>query len=289
MNIKSLEKTFGVSQYPNINFGLKELPQQARDMSGKVSISGVQPKLLVKFDKRKNLLVRDDDGEYILKPQVLYPVPYSNIPENEQCCMDIAAEIGIDVPAHCLIPLKDESLAYVVKRFDRKKGDKIHQEDFFQVLGPKDKYIGSVEQIGRKLKEISSVPGLDVQLFFERIIFYFLIGNGDAHFKNYSIACYDDGQIRLTPAYDIVCTKLVVPEDSDSALKINGANDKLKRKDFDSLADYFHIPLKVRYDKFAGKFKLMEAMICSSMLDKDKQKEFVKIINERYQRLDLTG
>lgn len=285
MNKESLQKTFGTSQCPIIDFGLHDLSQQAQDVTGKLSISGVQPKLSVKFDKRKNALISTaSGGEYLLKPQTS---AFPNVPENEQCCMDIAEEIGIDVPAHCLVPLKDKSLAYVVKRFDRKNGLKIHQEDFGQILEKEDKYTGSVEQIGRKLKEISAVPGLDVQLFFERVVFYFLIGNGDAHFKNYSIAYQDDGQIRLTPAYDIVCSKLVIPRGEDSALTVNGKKDKLKRKDFDTLADYFGIPLKVRYDQLVGKFKLIEKMIRSSMLDRDKQEQFIKIVKERFGRLDL--
>ena len=288
MDKKLLAKIFGTSRSPIIDFGLKDISKQAQNMTGKASLSGVQPKLFVSVDKKKNVLVCVDDGEYILKPQITYPVAYPNVPENEQCCMDIAEEIGIDVPPHCLLPLKDKSLAYMVKRFDRRNGEKINQEDFYQILGPKDKYLGSVEQIGRKLKEISFVPGLDVQLFFERVVFYFLIGNGDAHFKNYSIAHRDDGQIRLTPAYDIVCTKLIIPKGKDSALMINGVDDKLKRKDFDVLAEYFNIPIKVRYDKFAGKGKVIEKMINSSFLNKDKQKKFIEIVQERYHRMNLT-
>ena len=202
--------------------------------------------------------------------------------------MDIAEEVEIDVPAHCLVPLKDKSLAYVVRRFDRKNGEKIHQEEFHQILGSKDKYTGSVEQIGRKLKEISAVPGLDVQLFFERVVFYFLVGNGDAHLKNYSIAHRDDGQKRLTPAYDIVCTKLVIPKERDSALMINGADDKLKRKDFDTLADYFNIPTRIRYEKFEKKFDVMRKIIEASHIDKKKQLRFIEIIKERISRLKLS-
>ena len=282
--MKSLQKIFGASQSPTIDFGLHDISQEAQNMTGKASISGVQPKLFIKFDERKNALISIEDGEYILKPQT---PSFPNVPENEQCCMDIAEETGIDVPAHCLLPLKDKSLAYVVKRFDRKNGEKIHQEDFQQILGTKDKYIGSVEQIGRKLREISSVPELDAQFFFERVIFYFLIGNGDAHLKNYSIFYLDDGQIRLTPAYDIVCSKLVISREQDSALMINGTNDKLKKKDFDVLAEYLNIPAKLRYVKFIGKIKLMERMISVSMLDKDKQKQFIRIVQERYQRMNL--
>ena len=286
MDEKSLRKTFGTFQCPNIDFGLSDIPQQALEMAGKTSISGVQPKILVHFNKKENILIRKDDGEYILKPQIFAPIVYPNVPENEQCCMDIAEEIGINVPPHCLIPLKDKSLAYVVKRFDRKNGQKIHQEDFFQALEKKEKYDGSVEQIGKKLKEISAVPGLDVQLFCERVVFNFLIGNGDAHFKNYSIVYLDDGQKRLSPAYDIVCTRLVIKDD-ESALMINGKNNKLGRKDFSILTDYFKIPEKVRYEKFENKFNMMKKMIEVSYLDKENRKRFIEIVKERTARLQL--
>ena len=283
MDKRSLQKIFSTAQCPIIDFGLSDMPKQAEKMAGKSSISGVQPKIYVDFDKRKNIIVRVDDGEYILKSQSPH---FSHVPENEQCCMDIADEIGIDVPPHCLLPLKDKSFAYIVKRFDRKDGDKINQEDFFQVLGPKDKYIGSVEQIGKKLKEISSVPGLDVQLLFERVVFYFLIGNGDAHFKNYSITHRDDGQIRLTPAYDIVCSRLVTKDD-ESALTINGKNNKLERKDFDILADYFKIPIKVRYGNFERRFDMMKRTIKASQINKVDQAKFFDLIKERLHRLEL--
>ncbi|HBR15652.1 MAG TPA: hypothetical protein DD723_08990 [Candidatus Omnitrophica bacterium] len=284
MDKKSLQKMFGASECPMIDFGLIDISMEAQRMTGKLSISGVQPKLVVRLDKKKNRLIPAAEGEYILKPQTF---SFLNMPENEECCMDMAEEMEIDVPGHCLLLLKDESFAYVVKRFDRKNGEKIHQEDFFQILEAKDKYIGSVEQIGRKLRGISSVPGLDVQLFFERVVFYFLIGNGDAHLKNHSITYQTDGQIRLTPAYDIVCSKLVIPKEEDSAITINGKKNNLKRGDFDKLAEYFNIPIKVRYEKFEKKFDRMKEIIEASYIDKKKQKRFIEIIKERTSRLRL--
>ena len=162
MNEKFLKEMFHSSKLPVIDFGLSDISQQAQKLAGKLSISGVQPKLSVKLDKKKNqLVVATEGGEYLLKPQTS---AFVNIPENEQCCMDIAQELTINVPLHCLIPLKDGSIAYVVKRFDREEGSKIHQEDFAQILEETDKYKRSVEQIGRRLKEISSAPGYDVQL-----------------------------------------------------------------------------------------------------------------------------
>ena len=278
---------FNTNKLPIIEFGLKDLSQKAQDSTGKLSISGVQPKLSVILDKKKlSLISVAKGGEYILKPQVSY---FANIPENEQCCMDIAAYFGIDVPPHCLIPLQDGSLAYVIKRFDREKGLKIHQEEFAQILDSSDKYLGSVEQIGRKLNEISSAPGYDTQLFFERVVFNFIIGNGDAHLKNYAIAYRDKETIRLTPAYDIVCSKLVIPNEEDSALSINGRKNKLKKDDFDKLADYLKIPPKIRYEKFTKNLNDIRLIINNSHIEKDVQEKFIDIVKERLSRLQLIG
>lgn len=285
MDEKFFKEMFNSSQLPIIDFKLEDISQQAQKLAGKLSISGVQPKLSVKLDKKNNMLIPvAKEGEYILKPQTS---TFPNIPENEQCCMDIAAELKIDIPLHCLIPLKDMSLAYVVKRFDRKKGVKIHQEDFGQILGLSDKYKGSVEQVSRRLKEISSAPGYDTQLLFERVVLNFIIGNGDAHLKNYSISYKDKETIRLSPAYDIVCSKLVISNEEDSAITINGKKSKLQRENFDKVAEYLNIPIKVRYEKFEKKFDIMRKIIETSSINKEKQQQFLEIIKERMRRLQL--
>ncbi|MCK4947124.1 MAG: HipA domain-containing protein [Candidatus Aureabacteria bacterium] len=285
MNEKFLKEMFNSSKWPVIDFNLGDISQKAQKLAGKLSISGVQPKLSVKLDKKQNMLIpAAEGGEYILKPQTS---TFPNIPENEQCCMTIAEELGIDIPLHCLIPLKDQSLAYVVKRFDREKNGKIHQEDFAQILEETDKYRGSVEQIGRKLKEISSAPGYDTQLLFERVVLNFILGNGDAHLKNYSISYRDRDNIRLTPAYDIVCSKLVLPNEEDSAITIDGEKNKLRQEDFDKLAEYLNIPVKIRYEKFEKKFDVMRKIIEASRIDRGKQQKFLEIIQERISRLNL--
>ena len=285
MNDKFLKAMFNSSKCPVIDFNLGDMSQKAQKLTGKLSISGVQPKLSVKLDKKQNILIPvAESGEYILKPQTS---TFPNIPENEQCCMNIAENLNIDIPLHCLIPLKDNSLAYVVKRFDREKSIKIHQEDFAQILEQTDKYKGSVEQIGRKLKEISSAPGYDVQLFFERVILNFILGNGDAHLKNYSISYRDKDNIRLTPAYDIVCSKLVLPDEKDSAITINGKKNRLQIEDFNNSAECLNIPLKIRYEKFKNKFDTMKKIIARSSIAKEKQQLFLEIIEERLARLRL--
>ncbi len=284
----SWRKVFGLDKEPFIDLTLAGVSLKAQEMVGKMSISGVQPKLSIRLADKDNaprLEVTGEGGQYILKPQVQ---AFANLPENEELCMTIADDLGIDAPAHCLVHLKDKSLAYVVKRFDREGRRKIHQEDFAQILEKKDKYNGSVEEIGRKLKEVSEVPGLDVQLFFERVVFNFLIGNGDAHMKNYSVIYNEEGLVRLAPAYDLVCSRIVIPEEADeSALTIKGKKSRIKRKDMDLLADYLGIPEKIRFAKFIGQKEMFRSRLAESLLPKDLVTAFDKLFIERFQRLEL--
>jgi serine/threonine-protein kinase HipA len=284
----SWREVFGVDKEPFIDLTLAGVSLKAQEMVGKMSISGVQPKLSVRFVDKDNepcLETAGEGGQYILKPQVQ---AFANLPENEELCMTIAEDAGIDVPAHCLVHLKDKSLAYVVKRFDREGRRKIHQEDFAQILERKDKYDGSLEEIGRKLREVSGVPGLDVQLFFERVVFNFLIGNGDAHMKNYSVTYNEEGLVRLAPAYDLVCSRIVIPKEADeSALTIKGKKSRIKRKDMDLLADYLGIPEKIRFAKFAGQKEVFRSRLAESPLPKDLVQAFDELLIERFQRLEL--
>lgn len=284
IDAKTLKSLFNLAAEPTIPLSLQDIPLQAQAMVGKMSISGVQPKLSLRLDKaKKELIPVAAGGEYILKPQIQQ---FPHVPENESCCMDIAMALEIDVPPHCLLPLTDGTLAYVVKRFDRAGEKKIHQENFYQILEKKDKYAGSLEEIGKKLKEISAVPGLDVQLFFERVVLNLLIGNGDGHFQNYSIS-YTDHGVRLAPAYDLVCTKLVIPNEEDSALTLHGKKNNLTRNDLDVLAEYLEIPPRVRYQKFVGTQSQMEQLVKASRLPDDFRKRFTEIIQSRHQRLKI--
>jgi len=283
MDKKHLKNLFDVNYLPKIDLSLTDIPTAAQEMAGKMSISGVQPKLSMKLDKKNGALeVAGEGGEYILKPQLQ---TFNNIPQNENLCMDIAASLGIQVPPHALVSLKDNSLAYIVKRFDRIKKEKLHQENFFQILGEKDKYKGSMEKIGKKLKEISEIPGFDAQLFFERILYFFIIGNGDAHLKNFSIIYDKENFIRLSPAYDIVSSKLVIPREEDSALTINGKKNNLARKDFDELANALKINSKASYKNILGSIKTIDRLIKNSLLTDEEKKSLSSIVKERALRL----
>ncbi|MFC1566279.1 type II toxin-antitoxin system HipA family toxin [bacterium] len=273
MHKKCTKKLFTTNYIPKLNLTLKDVVFDAQKMAGKLSISGVQPKLSIKLNKsEKELEPVAESGEYILKPQT---ESFPNLPQNENLCMTIASCLGIDTAMQTLVKLQDNSWAYVVKRFDRNKENRIHQEDFFQILEKEDKYRGSVEEIGSKLKKISDVPGLDVQLFYERVLFNFIIGNGDAHFKNFSITYHSDGAVRLSKAYDIVSSKLVIPNEEDMALSLNGKKNKITGRDFQKFAEYLEIPKKV----------VKGNLIDSSILSNLEKETLLKIVADRFKRL----
>jgi serine/threonine-protein kinase HipA len=282
LHVKCIKSLFGVDYLPQIDLSLKEIPLKAQIMAGKMSISGVQVKLSLKLNRKaRQLEVVPTGGQYILKPQVN---EWPNIPENESLCMRIASNLGIDVPLSILTRLKDGTWAYIVKRFDRVKGAKRHQEDFCQILQETDKYKGSCEQVAGKIKEISVFPGLDLQLFFERLLFFYLIGNGDAHLKNFSVVYDDKGRPRLSPAYDIASSRLVIPDEEDFALPINGRRNNLKRSDFDVFADRFNIRADVCYKNILKK-EIVDELISASELPEETMKRLLEIVEKRFEMM----
>lgn len=275
---------FDSSTVPSIDLSLSDVAVEAQKMAGKMSISGVQPKLSM-TRRGLRLLPVESDGRYILKPQTQ---TFRTLPENENLCMNITAQLGIEVPPHGLFSLVDASWAYVVRRFDRTRaGKKRRCEDFVQILG-REKYSGSHEQLGKRLRELSEFPGLDAQFFFERVLCSFLLGNGDAHLKNYSLLETEDGALRLSPAYDIVCSRLLIPREDDCALTVNGKNNKVRRKDFLALASSLGIPAKVQVDimeRLNITLTIAENDIPDSSLPPDDQERMLAIIRERWTRI----
>jgi serine/threonine-protein kinase HipA len=274
-----LKNLFGTYEVPKIDFNLSDISIEAQKMAGKLSISGVQPKISVKLNKNNNKIeMVSETGEYILKPQ---SQSFYHLPENEFTCTILAKKMGIDVPGVALMELKDGSFAYIVKRFDRDRGEKIHVEDFVQILSKKDKYKGSYEEIGKKLKSISEIPGLDVQLLFERILFYFIIGNGDAHLKNFSIKYGTENQIRLAPAYDVVSSKIVIPNEEDLALTINGKKNKINKDDFYKFSEFLGINKKYTEELFKKYMNPEELLNNISGINSDISENLKRIIMAR--------
>jgi serine/threonine-protein kinase HipA len=175
-----------------------------------MSISGIQIKALVKVNKSsKTIEFVQSGGTHILKPE---PGKYSELPQNENLCMCLAENVaGFDVPPHGLFSMADGKIYYIIKRFDRyPKGQKDHVEDMAQLLDmpPDSKYESSLEKVGNAILKFSKRPYLDLIDFFERILFCFVIENGDMHLKNWSLIEQLPGHWHLAPCYHLSSSKI---------------------------------------------------------------------------------
>ena len=288
-NDKQLQAMFGKPVNPNIPVSLEQISEEAQKLAGKLSISGVQPKLSVRLEGDKLLPVARN-GQYILKPQTQ---GFAQLPQNEYLCMQMGCQFGINTAQSLLIELADGSLAYLVKRFDRfKKGNRMEKlacEDIHQILGGPDKYAGSHEQIAKVICNYCSFAPLELQRFYEMAIFNFAIGNGDAHQKNFSLLTNQKGIVALSPTYDLVSSRLVIPEETDEiALAVNGKRNRLKRHDFLAFAESIEIEANYAESKIAELLALSNKftdMITKSTLTDQLQEQFLKIITQRLNRL----
>ena len=236
-----LETLFGVARVPVIEVELAKLHTLALAMVGRTSLSGNQRKISLSLTPdRTTLQVALERARFILKPQ---SQAYPHLPENEHITMLLAKLTGIEVPPCGLVRLRDDSLAYIVARFDRPaSGGKRRQEDFCQLAeqAPKDKYKGSAELCARLLRKYASEPLIEVLKLYRLLVFVWWTGNGDMHLKNFSLLAAPDGLQRLSPAYDLVSTALVIPGDP-LALPVTGKKDGLTRDTWLELADYCRI------------------------------------------------
>lgn len=283
------KKIFGTVIPPVLPYSKADIESLALEVvRSQVTITGVQPKLSVDLKKEKGgdkrFTIVGLWGGYILKPQT---EQYANIPENEDLTMHLARLAKINTVPHSLIRFKDGSLAYITKRIDRdKKGNKIPMEDMCQLTEKltEQKYKGSHEQIAKKIVEFSAYPVLDLINYVEVLLFCYLTGNADMHLKNFSL--YKKiKETTLTPAYDLLSTKLVIPEDTEElALTLNGKKRKLKRSDFDNLLKTMKVEDKVienTYNKFRKVLPLWYDFIDISFLPNQMKTDYKALIEHR--------
>ena len=230
---------FGTSTFPDIDMTEDILNQLAIDSTNKgYTVTGVQKKLSLHLsdeDKPRLTLINYPTG-YILKPQT---EEYANLPEIEYLVMQMAKASNIKTVPFALIRLsaQNNTLAYITKRIDRHEGQMLAMEDFCQLDGrlTEDKYRGSYERCGKIIAKYSSSKGLDMADLFLRVVFSFVVGNSDMHLKNFSLIEDSKNSTRytLSPAYDMLSTNIVIPEDKEQlALTINGKKQNIRRKDF---------------------------------------------------------
>jgi serine/threonine-protein kinase HipA len=282
-----------------LEYELSQIEELAKkNIAQRVIVTGVQPKLSLGFTEENTqnrlTIVGALNGRYILKPPY---EQYPQMPEIEALSMLLAQACGIVTVPFILIPLRDGALAYLTKRIDRttSSGEKHPMEDACQFTKrlTEHKYRGSYEQIAKGIIAYAQNPILDVVRFYEQVIVSFLIGNNDMHLKNFSLIATEKEQYALSPAYDMVAVKLLIPEDLEElALNLNGKKRKLSHKDFDEAMSKAHIPMKAiknLWNRIEKGVQQWEEIIQNSFLSKKNKDAFIQLIKQKSEQLELRG
>ncbi|WPY99838.1 HipA domain-containing protein [Christiangramia sp. OXR-203] len=209
---------------PNSN---QPTDQLFEDNQKRIAISGVQEKFSVLLEKNKLRLIQEGEhGQYILKPIPNSGKKREQMPANEHLTMQIARQVfDIETAENALIFFKNGAPAYITKRFDVKSdGIKKAKEDFAslagktpQTQGEHYKYEGNYLELFQLIKKFLPAYRVETPKLFKLMLFNYLFSNGDAHLKNFAILETPMGDHRLSPAYDLLNTRIHI-EDSDFAL-----------------------------------------------------------------------
>lgn len=278
-----------------------------QEHSKRMSISGVQLKYSLHLAKT-SLTLCEKDGQYLLKPVPLMRtlLHVHDIPENEHLTMQMASQVfQINTAANALIYFRDQEPAYITKRFDvRNGGRKYQQEDFAQLTkrskpthGAAFKYDGTYEEIGRLIRKYVGAARPALESFFKLVVFNYVVSNGDAHLKNFSLIRSENGEYLLTPAYDLMSTVIHTPNESDTALALyEGDTDSVfydtygyyGRSNFMELAARLGI-IETRairiINEFPAKEKQMKALVNASFLSADVKQLYLDNIREKLKRI----
>ena len=206
-------------------------PMLAGEDGVRLSLAGAQDKLAIALIDGQIAIPMDGaPSTHILKP---INRDFPSLIENESFCLDLARKIGLNAVETSLH--ETEGTPYLlVKRYDRihtEQGiQRLHQEDFCQALGiiPEMKYqreggpgLGDCFQL---LRTVSSLPVVDIKALLHGILFNVIIGNNDAHGKNFSLL-YQGRQTRLTPFYDMISTVQYANLSTKMAMKMGSKYD----------------------------------------------------------------
>lgn len=293
---------FGSDAPPELPYDLECLRElAAKNVLESVAVPGVQTKLSMDRETTKDggrLTIVGLRGAYILKPP---SSEYPYLPENEDLTMSLARLAGIDVAPHGLLPLASGELAYVTRRPDRTiaRGRKIvplvrHMEDFCQITEhlTEHKYRGSMEQVARTIRTYSSYAGNDLARLLDLLVFVFLTGNADMHLKNFSLL-YDGESRSLAPAYDLLSTRLAIPESVDPeelALPLNGKKSRLHPDDFVAFlksAGLTETQFARTLRRFSSKMERLLAFIGEGFLPEAMVRDYRNLVRDRAARLGI--
>jgi serine/threonine-protein kinase HipA len=247
-------RTISPKQLADIFKELPKRPLLAGEEGVRLSLAGAQDKIAVRIDGDEiSLPLGGAPSTHILKPSI---ERFAGVVFSEAFTMQLAAETGI--PAAKVEVRSAEGIECLsVERYDRthvQSGttmilDRLHQEDFCQALNivPEMKYQKeggpSLKQCFALLREVSSAPVVDLARLLDVVIYNYLIGNNDAHGKNFSLLYHGTGtanqQIRLAPLYDAICTAYYPELSNEMAMKLGDEyrSERVVPRDFDKLAE----------------------------------------------------
>ena len=199
----------------------------------RLSLAGAQYKCPILFSNNQYFVPRGiAPTSHILK---FDPQHYRNLPAYETYTTQLAASVNLPTPDSTLHAIEKHRFIRIA-RYDRiwdadNKIRRLHQEDFCQALGRgnENKYQEdggpSFADCYNLLKMVSSQAPVDLLNLLRWQIFNVLAGNSDGHAKNLSLLYYEDGQIRLAPFYDLICTRAIQSVDHRLALHVGGKRD----------------------------------------------------------------
>ena len=285
-------KMFGSPAAPELPYSRDNMSELAsKVIRTSTSVTGVQAKLSLDIDRGKKnepsrFTIVGLWGNYILKPQSPY---YRCLPELEDVTMKMAEIARIKTARHSLIRFNDGELGYITLRMDRgKKGEKYSMLDMCQLTNrlTEHKYLGSYEQLAQTVVKYSRAPYLDVQKFWELVLFSWITGNSDMHCKNFSLLDKGEGY-HLSPAYDLLAVLLADPNDTDElAMPVftGGKTAGFNRETFVQAFIQSGVPANVTQkciDKMTGyKDKWIE-IIGNAFLPEDLKVSYTELILSR--------
>jgi serine/threonine-protein kinase HipA len=250
-----------------------------------ISISGVQEKLSLALHKNQLRLTEEGEpGTYLLKPVPRDLKKVDQVPANEHLTMQIASQVyGIHTAENGLIFFKDGQPAYITRRFDAKKeGAKWGKEDFATLAGKsKDnggvnfKYEYSYEEAAALVRRFVPAWRVEIEKFFTLVLFNYTFSNGDAHLKNFALLETASGDYFLSPAYDLINTRIHV-DDTDFALDKGLFADDFQSPGFKKAYhrnqnDFMEFARRIGVDE-----KRAERLMAPFLLRQDKVEELVQ-------------
>jgi serine/threonine-protein kinase HipA len=289
-------KFFGLETAPILPYTRNNMSELARQViRTSASVTGVQAKMSLDVNRGgKNepakFTIVGLWGKYIFKPQ---SAKYPYLPELEDLTMKMAEAAHIRTARHTLIRLTDGELGYLTLRMDRgRNGEKISMLDMCQLTNrlTEHKYYGTYQQLAETIKKYSSAPMLDVQRFWEVVLFSWITGNSDMHCKNFSLLDSGGGEYTLSPAYDLLAVLLADPQDTEEmAMSFSVGGDKygFNRKTFMEAFTQSGIPAVVAdkmIERMKGYLPKWEELINLSFLP-DKMKTDYRLLLSR--RIEL--